>query len=282
MADVKDEFSEVFDDITSDKEVEKKEESQASKEEEETASEDKETETDESGKAGEKASEGEEEKPEEEAEDFKKLFHKNKTLEGMFRKAEEEKASLLAELEKLKSAAPVSGKTEKEAEPSEEITDDIKEFLEEYGYIAEPTKKLTDQMIKKAMKSIQEDVVNVLNNYKDEIEAQKHVFNIYRAHNDFEELRDSGDIAKWIDTKKGKEKNELIKTYSDGSTKEVIEMITQFKKEAGLLPSNGNKTKPKAAEAVTMKRGTIYPSGPAGQKDKNDFDSAFDEAVAKA
>jgi hypothetical protein len=63
-------------------------------------------------------------------------------------------------------------------------------------------------------------------------EEDFHLATIRRAHPDFEYWRDSGKISEWIQAKPEPQRSALIKIYNEGSSQEVIDLITLFKQDS--------------------------------------------------
>jgi hypothetical protein len=109
------------------------------------------------------------------------------------------------------------------------------------------------------------------------------------GHADFEKFRDDGSLLAWIESKPRYLQPALKETYSKGSAMDVIDLLTDFKKDSNItlnLPSsdnvvqmNPNKVaKKQALSAVTTRRGAVSTAGGAPS---NDFEGAFDEALNK-
>ena len=109
------------------------------------------------------------------------------------------------------------------------------------------------------------------------------------GHADFEKFRDDGSLLAWIESKPRYLQPALKETYSKGSAMDVIDLLTDFKKDSNItlnLPSSDNVVqmnpnrvaKKQALSAVTTRRGAVNTAGGAPS---NDFEGAFDEALNK-
>ena len=107
------------------------------------------------------------------------------------------------------------------------------------------------------------------------------------GHNDFEKYRDDGSLLAWIESKPKYIQPALKETYSKGAAIDVIDLISDFKKENNIpLTPASNVIQMDAAKAarkqalstVTNRRGAVNVSGAAPP---DDFESAFDEALNK-
>jgi hypothetical protein len=107
---------------------------------------------------------------------------------------------------------------------------------------------------------------------------EKHFTKIREAHEDYEKLRDGGQIKTWIAKQPAKLKSQYEEWYSQGSTEDVINLVTLFK-EVNKQPDPVVTQPPpkRTLSVVTTKRGPTLPGG-AG---KDDFGSAFDEAASR-
>jgi hypothetical protein len=108
------------------------------------------------------------------------------------------------------------------------------------------------------------------------------------GHNDFAKYRDDGSLMTWIEAKPKYLQPALKEAYSKGAAVDVIDLITDFKKESNIpltpLPSaevipidSKRAAKKQALTTVTTRRGAVNPSVAV----VDDFEGAFDEAVHK-
>lgn len=108
------------------------------------------------------------------------------------------------------------------------------------------------------------------------------------GHSDFEKFRDDGSLKAWIESKPRYLQPALMQTYSQGSAMDVIDLISDFKRDNNIpltpnTPENvltmtpARASRKAALTAVTTKRGAVNISSAQA----TDYDSAFDEAVNK-
>jgi hypothetical protein len=229
-----------------------------------------------------------------------------KTLQGIHRHDREVWAAEKAELE-AKLAKP-----EKKEEPKVEaavsadlygsLTEEekaaLKEYDEEFDVVSKMEGKKREVELNKLRKEFQ--------SWKDEVTAQlapatalvqesqverekrvnlAHFEAIRKGHEDFEKYRDDGSILKWIEAKPKYLKDAMLNTYAKGAAEEVVELISDFKAENNIQPSQTNVVnidtrkaeRKQAMTAVTTRRGAVNPA----MSVRNDFEGAFDEAVNK-
>lgn len=105
------------------------------------------------------------------------------------------------------------------------------------------------------------------------------------GHSDFEKFRDDGSLLKWIESKPKYLQPALKEAYSQGAAADVIDLISDFKKDNNLTqapPDNvvqmNRVAKKQALTSVTTRRGAVNVSK-ADLSD--DFEGAFDEALNK-
>jgi hypothetical protein len=255
----------------------------------------------EQGEAEEKASETkEEEKP-----TFEQQY---KTLQGMFdaekKKWDEEKESFRQEIEQAKSKSNEPSKPEPGAEVkeidlndiSDLLTDEEKEILKEhdddYDSISKAESIRRNATAKKLLQVVDSRfaiVGEALKSIIAEVQKgsdEKHFSAIEAAHKDYKTLR--SDIKAWIGIQPKYLQAGLNEAYSAGSSEEVIDLITRFKKETGRIKPQATDTKETDAETERRKKSlssvsdTRSPINAEGEKPAaSDFVNAFKEAAMK-
>lgn len=108
------------------------------------------------------------------------------------------------------------------------------------------------------------------------------------GHNDFEKFRDDGSLTAWIEAKPKYLQPALKQTYEKGSAMDVIDLISDFKKDnnipltsqpsADVIPINTAKAAKKQALATVTSRGRAVNLNVAVA---DDFEGAFNEAINK-
>jgi hypothetical protein len=110
------------------------------------------------------------------------------------------------------------------------------------------------------------------------------------GHTDFEKYRDDGSLKAWIESKPAYLRPALEQTYSQGSAMDVIDLISDFKRESNINPNpqpsdnvvsmtpNPTRTAKKHALAsVVTRKGAVAINSAVA----SDFEGAFDEALNK-
>lgn len=106
-------------------------------------------------------------------------------------------------------------------------------------------------------------------------------------HPDYEQYRDDGSIEAWIASKPRYLQDSLLSIYEGGSAEDVVDLLTDFKKENNiLLTSDEAADKGGAIDPAKAEKKQALTSVATGQAAINtrhgepeDFESAFDEAV---
>jgi hypothetical protein len=234
---------------------------------------------------------------------------------------EAEKATLLSKIEEVSKAVPAAPtKEEPAAEPKpekstyesfrESLTAAQKEELDEYERDFDIVSKMEGlkrdkalEAFEKKLQQFQEDVLSRLTpaqelftKVADEREVQlreTHFNKIAEVHSDFEKYRDDGSIINWIETKPGYIKKGMLEAYHHGTSQEVVELISDFKKENNIETVGASRpithdqmtqalqgkreAKRQAMQSVTGRRGAVNPTMAVA----NDFEGAFEEALIK-
>ena len=235
--------------------------------------------------------------------DYKKLYdeqlQRTRSWEGRIKKTEQEKALIE---EKLKE---VTDKVNQDTSISlEELLEDpdIKGFAEEMG--ADFIKPLFLLMKKVATKTASDTVKPIaegdVRQIKEKLTADEegkvieHYSKIYDAHPDALQLLESGEVNEYVDTLPHKEALEKKRILANGSTQEVIDVLTEFKEKSkavveakakateeakrdALKKKNEEETRRKLSQARVVKStgNAVTP----GKEQAQDFAGAFAEAV---
>ena len=243
---------------------------------------------------------------------YEELTQKHKTLEGMFKKMSED----LEELKKPKEVEPKKEeeKPKVEPKPEEEVPDkELEDYQKEYDYIARNQAKLTVKELNKVLKSFAEGFkkelvekydITIKNAEKLILEKQDedaifHLTSIQEAHEDYGKEFKRKDVVDWIGTLSPIKKREYNAVLEDGSTEEVIDLISAYKEVKGIvikkeeieedpekIKAEEEKIKKeelknkKLTELETVKNKKSVVGLSSGKK-AEDFESAFDEALEK-
>ena len=218
--------------------------------------------------------------------DLAKERQRAASWDGRIRAANERAAAAEARAAELEKAKPPVQSVEPEAEAIDPEEDKaLQEFVREFPDIQVGIKALAKKMAKSIVKSELAAIRPEIDTIKQSTVTNArdaHFRAIEKAHSDFRQLRDTGAIKDWIDSKPGILKNTYLDIYSKGSAEEIVEMLDICKKEINLSSKKEVTSTPSLTEAA--KKFTAVPSHSSGprvtqQSSKDDFDSAWDEAV---
>lgn len=242
-----------------------------------------------------------------------------KSLQGIHRHDKEvweaEKTQLLAQIEAEKNAARSQKETGEELKKEaaklvkdmsdEDLTAEQKAQLDEYEQDFETVSKMEGlkrtrelKALRREIEDFKKDVLSQLTPTQEavkEVQADReersrseHFESIKRVHGDFEKFRDDGSILKWIESKPKYMQPGLLQTYQKGNSDDVIEFLTDFKKDNNILPpdkpenviniDSKKETKKQAMSAVVTKRGAVN----LKQASTDDYEGSFDEALRKS
>lgn len=214
----------------------------------------------------------------------------------------EEAAKKASEEEAAKKAAATF--------PDLVLSDEEKAAVDQLGKDWPEAKKALDVILKqrehsmkalftgtfqKVLEHVYKDIADLRDNAETSTE-ERHFSAMSRAHADLDTIlppgkEDEGPLKQWIDKQPTIYKGALERVYNEGTTAEMIELISTFKEATGKKPTGGEdeEAKAKAAEAeaekarkaaglaaVPSKRTVVR----TGQPDPNNFDAAFEEATA--
>ena len=248
-----------------------------------------------------------EQKPGETDEAFEQRW---KTLQGIYRHEKDEwrdkEAKLQAELEELKTKAPVENKGDEtgltDLLSKLDLTPEQKAQLAEYDQEFDIVSSMEGLKREKAIAKLKAEMLETFNGFKKEFQSQlepatnlvketaanrevvekdKHFQHIRERHPDFEEHRDSGAIVKWIETKPMYQQKAMKDAYAQGTAEDIVDLLDGYKDENNVPKGNVvsiNRVKEERKAALTppvTRRGAVNASmSPAA-----DFEGAFDEAL---
>ena len=168
----------------------------------------------------------------------------------------------------------------------------LQEFIEEFPSLEGPIKVLIKRQAGKMVKTELDKIRPILEKAEEsskvtEEEAEvRHFETIDKAHPDWKNIWESGALKTWIDNQPKFLQTSLNLVIEEGDAEEIVEMFDSYKKATKRVkkPDNLGKTskkdKLKGLEAVETQSG-----GPPKQKKKikkDDFDSAWDDALSKS
>lgn len=245
-------------------------------------------------------------------EDFEQKY---KTLQGIMKRErkewEKEKEALLTS----KPETPPGGDTPpKPQEKSsvdkrtvfvDSLTDEQKEQFKEYEREFSVISKMEGMKREFELERFKEEFGNFIVSKLNEIvlpmaeeldrtTEKGHFSYLKEKHADYETYRDDGSIQEWIESKPSYLRKSMLEVYNNGEAEEIVELITDFKRENNLLGNDSEKAetnlekqrktelevkrsnKKKVLTSVDTKKSAIA----ADKGVATDFESAFDEALA--
>lgn len=236
-----------------------------------------------------------------------------RTLQGIHKKDketwEQKEKDYLEQLEALKSGKPPEepqapaikdAKLKTDDSSLQDLSDEEKALLKEYDEEFDTISKMEGLKRKVETNRIMKHIDDLFNQLTQavapaitigqEVSQSKHFDVIRSAHDDFETHRDNGSIQNWINAKPDDLKAVYQNRYNAGTPEQVIDLITTFKRENNLGTSNPapspnhappinpvREAKKAALSVVTNRRGAVNLAQPS----TDDFEGAFDEAMAK-
>ena len=120
---------------------------------------------------------------------------------------------------------------------------------------------------------------------KDAVAEEQHFAELRKAHTDYDTVIEK--VPEWIAKQPLRERVVLQQAYDSGTTRDVIDLVAEFKKATTTTSAAAPVTTPVTTPVVKPKDGAdLAPVGtkrvttlPKGSPDKNDFDAAWAEAV---
>lgn len=237
----------------------------------------------------------------EQSDEYKALYEKElqrtKSWEGRItaanqkaKEAEERIALLEQELTALRNVddageEPATG--QKEGEDPTAGDEELQEFSKEFPDIAKPVEKLVKKAVGKVEKTLKKKEDEDAKEAYDAM-VKEHFDKIGEAHPDFRDVFGDQKITEWIDSKPPHIAVGLRVVVKQGTADEVIAMLDNFKEETaeGEKDPEGESPDPKTPadskkkeleKMVAVDPSSTTPKTTAGVN-KNDFDSAWDEA----
>lgn len=239
--------------------------------------------------------------------EFEALQEKTKSWSGRLSASDKRNTELQRQLDELKAKQEQGSDDDDDNDNSEEVTDEqaaeadaeLEEFFDDYPGLRGPLTKMIEKAKQDAIATVQQDIAPIKQERQkaqadaEEEAVRKHVSAIEDAVPGWEAHTQDGSLTEWLDSLPRHRAIGVKAVLADGETHEVIDVLTDFRKEIGYKPpadnnnDDGEKTgsnklkelrKRQAEDAEAVKGGQArIPKGVAG---KDDFDSAFDEAAA--
>lgn len=223
--------------------------------------------------------------------DYKQLYEqelqRTKSWDGRLSAKDRELATLRQELEAIKAKSAETKETE------DPTTDEaIDAFLKEFPELAAPIQKMIEKATKTRSKELVTDIegrieskIKPIAQTVQETTVEKHISAIRSVHADFDEIVQSGNLQTWINEQPGYMQSALQAVYDQGTTKDVIDLIAQYKSATGKVTRTesddvADKTTHKRPAAAVKSRH----STPMSRKQtiaEDDFEGALAAAFAK-
>lgn len=206
-----------------------------------------------------------------------------------------EPAAPAKETEEQKAAREALEARLKDYEPSEEEKKALAQFQadfpNEYAAMEARFKSVDrniDQRVYKAVQDVLQmvykDIAPVVQGYSAD-SVEKHFTTIRNAHKDYDAVIEL--VPNWIKTQPAYLQEAMQRVYDEGSTKDVIELVNQFKTATGRVAqpddagtTNSKTSAPADADDLTPVGTKRTAPAPKGAPDPNDYDGAFAEAAA--
>ena len=223
--------------------------------------------------------------------DYKQLYEqelqRTKSWDGRLSAKDRELAALRQELEAIKA------KSAETKDPEDPTADEaIDAFLKEFPELAAPIQKMIEKATKTRSKELVTDIegrieskIKPIAQTVQETTVEKHINAIRTAHTDFDEIVQSGNLQTWINEQPGYMQPALQAVYDQGTTKDVIDLIAQYKTATGKVVRTESdevtdkNTHKRPAAAVKSRHST-----PMSRKQtiaEDDFEGALAAAFAK-
>jgi hypothetical protein len=220
---------------------------------------------------------------------------KTRSWNGRIQAANKRAKELEEELLKLKEGqAKTKEETPKETPAADKEEDEaLTSFKNDFPDLPKPIIALVKReilpMVRDLIKAelskvgaVAEEVKSIKEKIEVDTEAEHYAL-ITKAHPEWREIVSSGDLDKFIESQPSYVRKALEQVRDEGVTEEVIDMFSQYK--AWKNPTKPNETKPKEEQNIDDVADEIaVPANPGGPKipkakNKDDFDSAWDEAI---
>ncbi|MCK5117922.1 MAG: hypothetical protein KAR44_15105 [Candidatus Aegiribacteria sp.] len=180
-------------------------------------------------------------------------------------------------------------KGKEEALPNEEDDLILEEFIEEFPSLEKPMKILATKIAREIVEGQMDTINPTLARVQETVESSaidEHLGKITQAHSDWKQIHTSGALTTWIGKQPNFMQPGLNKVVEDGSAEDIIELFTAYKRATGQLKTSTDSASRKTPEQKLKELEAVrhQSSGPPQDKKKvakDDFDSAWDEALSK-
>lgn len=225
---------------------------------------------------------------------------KMKSWEGRISAANKRADEAEEKLQKATDSTQDKGADKKDKKtdlPGGEEDDQIlKDFVVEFPSLEKPIKamamKIANQVIGDRLKDIEPQLKKIETIEETQVAqtTDDHFSAIEEAHSDFREIRDTGKLKTWIEAQPTYLQKALNDVAEKGSSEDVIEMFDSYKTSIGEVTSSSTKEgekdnkkekKDKKAQDLMAVDGSTGGPGKGKTKiGKEDFDSAWDDALS--
>ena len=211
--------------------------------------------------------------------ELKKEQQKTSSWNGRITKANERVKALEAEIEQLKltKAADVDPDKESDKEVLDRFRTDFPELASVVDVLDKRISGITPAKVEPEKQDATPEPTDAAT--EEDQEPTTHYTDVRKAHPEIDEIINQGVLLTWINGQADFIKSHLETIFYKGNTKQVIDMVQEFKTKSGWksqLRTGSNKTSDKLE---SMKEVNSESPGPTNDgPDKNDFEGAAKEA----
>lgn len=232
---------------------------------------------------------------------YEKEVQKTSTWNGRISAANKKTEDALGQVEVLtKRIAELESKLQDTAKdgdkpnlPENATSEDLQQFMEDFPDFVKPIQTIASQMAENIINTKYGDTLSEINSQvinlskgSEESKIEAHFNTIRSVHNDFDQLKESGALKRWIESQRPLIRSQFEKVAKEGEAQEVIEMIDLYKES--IQPKSNNtqneivdKTPSKAESLMAVQAQSGGPLKTKTSINKDDFDSAWNEAIKK-
>lgn len=181
------------------------------------------------------------------------------------------------------SAAPKQATQAPQPQPAAASDDDDEQLLQELDEQLPTVAKAVRKLIAKERQAIEQDVMGriaPIERTAQESARERHFNTIRSAHQDFDVVVTSPDLAAWVDEQPPYLAASYRAVMERGTAEDVVDLLARFKKESGYAPAPAPQSNPapkartdalRSAAAPRLRSHAAIPS----RVDRNDFDAAW-------
>jgi len=180
-------------------------------------------------------------------------------------------------------------KGEKKALPDGDDDLILEEFIEEFPSLEKPMKILATKIAQEIVENEMSTISPTLTKVQETVESnavEEHLGKITQAHSDWKQIHQSGALSTWIGKQPKFMRPGLQQVVEEGSAEDIIELFTAYKKSTGQLKTSTDSESRKTSAQKLRELEAVQHQSSGPPKDrkkgaKDDFDSAWDEALTK-